>query len=82
MDLVFITLSFVFRYLEKRAFEEPRDPDEQKAQMLKITEAEHYRFIHPCDLERIDYYLTTVSENTHCIAQTKVFSVFYGGEGI
>lgn len=53
---------YYFRHLEKLEFELPRDPDVQKEEMLKITEEEHYRYIHPKDLERIQYYLTTVSE--------------------
>ncbi|CAH2242148.1 jg1052 [Pararge aegeria aegeria] len=51
------------RHLAKLEFELPRDPDEQKSQMLKATEQEHYRYIHPKDLERIQYYLTTIFGN-------------------
>lgn len=49
------------RRLEKLEFELPRDPDQQKLEMLRVTEEEHYRYIHPKDLERIQYYLTIVS---------------------
>ncbi|CAH0719658.1 unnamed protein product, partial [Brenthis ino] len=53
------------KHLAKLEFELPRDPDEQKLQMLKITEEEHYRYIHPKDLERIEYYLTTTLKGNH-----------------
>ncbi|XP_039753870.1 dynein heavy chain 3, axonemal [Pararge aegeria] len=53
------------RHLAKLEFELPRDPDEQKSQMLKATEQEHYRYIHPKDLERIQYYLTTSLTGNH-----------------
>ncbi|KAI8435550.1 hypothetical protein MSG28_003843 [Choristoneura fumiferana] len=49
------------KHLEKLEFELPRDPDQQKEEMLKVTEEEHYRYIHPKDLERINFYLTTVT---------------------
>ncbi|KAI8429290.1 hypothetical protein MSG28_007791 [Choristoneura fumiferana] len=48
------------KHLEKLEFELPRDPDQQKEEMLKVTEEEHYRYIHPKDLERINFYLTTL----------------------
>lgn len=50
----------LFRRLQKLEFELPRDPDEQKEELLKITIEEHFRYIHPNDLHRIEYYLTTV----------------------
>lgn len=43
------------------SFADPRDLDEQKAELIRVTEEEHYRYIHPKDLERINYYLTTVN---------------------
>ncbi|KAJ8727857.1 hypothetical protein PYW08_016242 [Mythimna loreyi] len=46
------------RRLAKLEFEEPRDPDQQKAEMIAITEEEHYRYISPEALRKIDYYLT------------------------
>lgn len=49
------------RHLAKLEFELPRDPDDQKLELLKITEEEHYRYIHPKEIERIQYYLTTVT---------------------
>ncbi|XP_050671120.1 dynein axonemal heavy chain 3 isoform X2 [Leptidea sinapis] len=47
------------KHLAKLSFELPRDPDQQKAEMIKITEEEHYRVLTPKELERIQYYLTT-----------------------
>lgn len=52
---------FGFRDMESRAFEPPKDPDDQKKEMLRITEAEHYAKIDPKDLVRVQYYLKTVS---------------------
>ncbi|CAH0578973.1 unnamed protein product [Chrysodeixis includens] len=49
------------RKLASLEFEEPRDPDDQKKEMLAITEEEHYRFLDPEDLKRVEYYLTVVS---------------------
>ncbi|XP_050560797.1 dynein axonemal heavy chain 3 isoform X1 [Spodoptera frugiperda] len=46
------------RRLARLEFELPRDPDEQKEQMLAVTEEEHYRPISPDALERIDFYLS------------------------
>ena len=48
------------RRLARKEFEEPRDPDQQKKEMLAITEEEHYRFIPPEALRKIDYYLEVV----------------------
>ncbi|KAL0892691.1 hypothetical protein ABMA27_014410 [Loxostege sticticalis] len=53
------------KHLAKLEFELPRDPDQQKEEMLKTTEEEHYRYIHPKDLERIQYYLTTSLVGNH-----------------
>ncbi|XP_049869343.1 dynein axonemal heavy chain 3 [Pectinophora gossypiella] len=53
------------RRLEKMEFKEPRDVDDQKVEMLATTEEEHYRFIRPEDLERINYYLTTSISGIH-----------------
>ncbi|XP_063362018.1 dynein axonemal heavy chain 3 [Cydia amplana] len=53
------------KHLAKLEFEVPRDPDDQKCEMLRITEEEHYRYIHPKDLERINYYLTTSLNGKH-----------------
>ncbi|XP_045448983.1 dynein axonemal heavy chain 3 [Melitaea cinxia] len=53
------------KHLAKLEFELPRDPDEQKLELLKITEKEHYRYIHPKELERIQYYLTTSLAGPH-----------------
>ncbi|XP_028160565.1 dynein heavy chain 3, axonemal-like, partial [Ostrinia furnacalis] len=53
------------KHLAKLEFELPRDPDQQKEEMLKTTEEEHYRYIHPKDLERIQYYLTTALVGKH-----------------
>ncbi|XP_073944942.1 dynein heavy chain 3, axonemal isoform X2 [Choristoneura fumiferana] len=53
------------KHLEKLEFELPRDPDQQKEEMLKVTEEEHYRYIHPKDLERINFYLTTALTGKH-----------------
>ncbi|KAF9412145.1 hypothetical protein HW555_009275, partial [Spodoptera exigua] len=46
------------RRLARLEFELPRDPDQQKKEMLAITEEEHYRFISPDALERIEFYLS------------------------
>lgn len=48
------------RHLEKLMFELPRDPDQQKEEMLKLTEKEHYRPIREDELERINFYLNKV----------------------
>ncbi|CAG9584340.1 unnamed protein product [Danaus chrysippus] len=53
------------KHLARLEFELPRDPDQQKLEMIKVTEEEHYRYIHPKDLERIQYYLTTSLTNEH-----------------
>ncbi|XP_013168993.1 PREDICTED: dynein heavy chain 3, axonemal-like [Papilio xuthus] len=53
------------KHLAKLSFEVPRDPDDQKLELLTVTEAEHYRYIHPNDLERIQYYMTTSLTNRH-----------------
>ncbi|XP_047529766.1 dynein axonemal heavy chain 3 [Vanessa atalanta] len=53
------------KHLAKLEFELPRDPDDQKDELLKITEEEQYRYIHPKDLERIQYYLTTSITGIH-----------------
>ncbi|CAH3998948.1 unnamed protein product [Pieris brassicae] len=47
------------KHLAKLSFADPRDPDDQKLELIRVTEEEHYRYIHPKDLERINYYLTT-----------------------
>ncbi|XP_053607537.1 dynein axonemal heavy chain 3 [Plodia interpunctella] len=53
------------RHLERLEFELPRDPDQQKLEMLQVTEEEHYRYIHPKDLERIEYYLNVALVGNH-----------------
>ncbi|KAG6455707.1 hypothetical protein O3G_MSEX009350 [Manduca sexta] len=53
------------KHLAKLEFELPRDPDQQKYEMLRVTEEEQYRPIHPKDLERIQYYLTTAVSPKH-----------------
>lgn len=57
-------MTVVFRKLASLEFELPLDPDEQKKGMLQITEEEHYRYIYPDDLKRINYYLNVVSMST------------------
>ncbi|XP_075973125.1 dynein heavy chain 3, axonemal [Anticarsia gemmatalis] len=53
------------KHLEKLEFELPRDPDQQKEEMLKVTEREHYMPIHKDDLARIEFYLTKAIVNQH-----------------
>ncbi|XP_068632055.1 dynein axonemal heavy chain 3 [Battus philenor] len=53
------------KHLAKLSFELPRDPDDQKEEMIKTAEEEHYKYIHPKDLERIQYYLTTTLNDKH-----------------
>ncbi|XP_052759353.1 dynein axonemal heavy chain 3 [Galleria mellonella] len=53
------------KHLARLEFELPRDPDQQKEEMIKLTEEEHYRYIHPKDLERIQYYLTVSLVDNH-----------------
>ncbi|XP_059059125.1 dynein axonemal heavy chain 3 [Achroia grisella] len=53
------------KHLARLEFELPRDPDQQKEEMIKQTEKEHYKYIHPKDLERIHYYLTVSLVDNH-----------------
>ncbi|VVC95447.1 unnamed protein product [Leptidea sinapis] len=49
--------SCLCRHLAKLSFELPRDPDQQKAEMIKITEEEHYRSLSEHQLPQFPEHL-------------------------